>query len=115
MGFFPVVNRAGIDGDKYRNLLRQFLIGVAGQAYLRRSQLRMQAAFAQINRPDRFREKQIYRHSRIGFANDFAEMLLNGFRGQKRSEEHTSELQSRFDLVCRLLLEKKKKYQNKRN
>src|SRR5207249_7317000 len=28
---------------------------------------------------------------------------------QWRSEEHTSELQSRFDLVCRLLLEKKKK------
>src|SRR5207249_10179915 len=27
---------------------------------------------------------------------------------QSRSEEHTSELQSRFDLVCRLLLEKKK-------
>src|SRR5438067_5781785 len=31
-----------------------------------------------------------------------------------RSEEHTSELQSRFDLVCRLLLEKKKK-KNKHN
>src|SRR5699024_12214551 len=29
-------------------------------------------------------------------------------RGFLRSEEHTSELQSRFDLVCRLLLEKKK-------
>src|SRR5699024_12407582 len=28
-----------------------------------------------------------------------------------RSEEHTSELQSRFDLVCRLLLEKKKHQQ----
>src|SRR5699024_12300656 len=28
---------------------------------------------------------------------------------RRRSEEHTSELQSRFDLVCRLLLEKKKK------
>src|SRR2546421_9010522 len=28
-----------------------------------------------------------------------------------RSEEHTSELQSRSDLVCRLLLEKKKKKQ----
>src|SRR5699024_12066477 len=26
----------------------------------------------------------------------------------RRSEEHTSELQSRFDIVCRLLLEKKK-------
>src|SRR5438067_13489254 len=31
-----------------------------------------------------------------------------GLHGE-RSEEHTSELQSRFDLVCRLLLEKKKK------
>src|SRR5207249_8892396 len=30
-------------------------------------------------------------------------------RKMMRSEEHTSELQSRFDLVCRLLLEKKKK------
>src|SRR6266496_4593149 len=30
-------------------------------------------------------------------------------RGRRRSEEHTSELQSRRDLVCRLLLEKKKK------
>src|SRR5438309_12056426 len=28
---------------------------------------------------------------------------------EKRSEEHTSELQSQFHLVCRLLLEKKKK------
>src|SRR6266513_3582931 len=32
-------------------------------------------------------------------------------RSSPRSEEHTSELQSRFDLVCRLLLEKKKKQQ----
>src|SRR5437588_4234582 len=31
-------------------------------------------------------------------------------RGRARSEEHTSELQSHSDLVCRLLLEKKKKY-----
>src|SRR5690349_24071142 len=31
-----------------------------------------------------------------------------------RSEEHTSELQSRRDLVCRLLLEKKKKKENKK-
>src|SRR5690349_22562684 len=30
----------------------------------------------------------------------------------ERSEEHTSELQSRRDLVCRLLLEKKKKYEH---
>src|SRR5215471_20277824 len=32
-----------------------------------------------------------------------------------RSEEHTSELQSRRDLVCRLLLEKKKKLLSKAN
>src|SRR2546422_6427183 len=35
-----------------------------------------------------------------------------GHRAPTRSEEHTSELQSRLHLVCRLLLEKKK---NKRN
>src|SRR5437773_9740544 len=41
--------------------------------------------------------------------------MLQGVSGQlsmrmkKRSEEHTSELQSHHDLVCRLLLEKKKK------
>src|SRR5438067_6599473 len=33
----------------------------------------------------------------------------HGYIFSGRSEEHTSELQSRFDLVCRLLLEKKKK------
>src|SRR2546429_7377072 len=32
-------------------------------------------------------------------------------QGIPRSEEHTSELQSRLHLVCRLLLEKKKEYQ----
>src|SRR5438105_10013204 len=32
----------------------------------------------------------------------------NGHQVRYRSEEHTSELQSRVDLVCRLLLEKKK-------
>src|SRR2546429_6848549 len=34
---------------------------------------------------------------------------LDSFPNSKRSEEHTSELQSRLHLVCRLLLEKKKK------
>src|SRR5207249_1507648 len=37
-----------------------------------------------------------------------SEPMANGTRPAARSEEHTSELQSRFDLVCRLLLEKKK-------
>src|SRR3989475_1153954 len=34
---------------------------------------------------------------------------VGGTRDIKRSEEHTSELQSQSNLVCRLLLEKKKK------
>src|SRR5947207_10281572 len=38
--------------------------------------------------------------------------LIGGAAGLVRSEEHTSELQSHSDLVCRLLLEKKKKYQD---
>src|SRR6266704_3611973 len=40
-------------------------------------------------------------------ATGYTVTIGNGPKG--RSEEHTSELQSRFDLVCRLLLEKKKK------
>src|SRR5260370_26683675 len=36
-----------------------------------------------------------------------------GTVGQGRSEEHTSELQSHLNLVCRLLLEKKKKVKEK--
>src|SRR5258706_11895019 len=39
--------------------------------------------------------------------------IQDSFCINKRSEEHTSELQSLTNLVCRLLLEKKKKY-NKR-
>src|SRR5699024_12093535 len=39
---------------------------------------------------------------------DVAYIQRHFFQNKNRSEEHTSELQSRFDLVCRLLLEKKK-------
>src|SRR5207248_10212089 len=37
-----------------------------------------------------------------------------GAQDRRRSEEHTSELQSPYDLVCRLLLEKKKQKKTKR-
>src|SRR5699024_12743408 len=47
---------------------------------------------------------------RLGLKPEETVSVSSGFR--PRSEEHTSELQSRFDLVCRLLLEKKKKNQN---
>src|SRR2546422_7170357 len=56
-----------------------------------------------------------YYRERLGFAVDFvyesfyASVSRDGAAIHLRSEEHTSELQSRLHLVCRLLLEKKKK------
>src|SRR2546421_3314032 len=50
---------------------------------------------------------------RLGLSpNTFACVRIRPSPGNQRSEEHTSELQSRSDLVCRLLLEKKKKKRN---
>src|SRR2546427_9624885 len=49
----------------------------------------------------------------LGWQRDVARrhlgLLLRGLIHSDRSEEHTSELQSQSNLVCRLLLEKKKK------
>src|SRR5690625_5907016 len=44
---------------------------------------------------------------------EVVEQLLEILSQQPRSEEHTSELQSRGHLVCRLLLEKKKKIKDR--
>src|SRR5207248_11079971 len=56
----------------------------------------------------------IYCPVRVDVATYKAEFLSHYYAGRlrssaTRSEEHTSELQSPYDLVCRLLLEKKKK------
>src|SRR5438309_7599921 len=45
----------------------------------------------------------------VGDAADSCDLRGHCRDGADRSEEHTSELQSQFHLVCRLLLEKKKK------
>src|SRR2546430_8680630 len=42
-----------------------------------------------------------------------ARRTTTNIKPQRRSEEHTSELQSQSNLVCRLLLEKKKKKKNR--
>src|SRR2546429_5603964 len=47
----------------------------------------------------------------LSFSDPWAKPTIHLYRC-KRSEEHTSELQSRLHLVCRLLLEKKKKIIN---
>src|SRR5699024_5171997 len=47
------------------------------------------------------------KHALVGIMKTLAiELADHNIRVNTRSEEHTSELQSRFDLVCRLLLEK---------
>src|SRR5206468_10946848 len=56
---------------------------------------RPQSIFSVVDRSQHSRAQQVSQLARIHL----------------RSEEHTSELQSRSDLVCRLLLEKKKKTQ----
>src|SRR5438094_5875884 len=45
-------------------------------------------------------------HSHVGVGEQAMQII---HAGNRRSEEHTSELQSPYDLVCRLLLEKKNK------
>src|SRR2546430_8670951 len=51
------------------------------------------------------RDLGIQRHRRVAFARPRVQS-----REVRRSEEHTSELQSQSNLVCRLLLEKKRRY-----
>src|SRR5216684_4973334 len=66
--------------------------------------------FLMIRRPPRstlFPYTTLFRSVANGPSCPFAEGAAR--RPDHRSEEHTSELQSRLHLVCRLLLEKKKK------
>src|SRR2546426_9609343 len=78
--------------------------------------------FLMIRRPPRstlFPYTTLFRsHLRLAFKNRFQRLeprvvgkvrTTRLLRGNRRSEEHTSELQSPCNLVCRLLLEKKKK------
>src|SRR5699024_12661823 len=53
-------------------------------------------------------KKQSGRPSRLTDEQEAELVQIVAYHTPERSEEHTSELQSRFDLVCRLLLEKKK-------
>src|SRR5437773_9712794 len=55
---------------------------------------------------------QTYTHPQMGFSLSYPDGWAET-NGPSRSEEHTSELQSHHDLVCRLLLEKKKSQDTK--
>src|SRR2546427_8164374 len=81
--------------------------------------------YTTLFRSDRFFEAarvKTFTHERLKWIHDYLlssaqTLALGGLSGPKRelasrSEEHTSELQSQSNLVCRLLLEKKKKTEN---
>src|SRR5216683_4664823 len=71
--------------------------------------------FLMIRRPPRstlFPYTTLFRSHGLRFDSGNDRLHVAG-AGAGRSEEHTSELQSRSDLVCRLLLEKKKTTQKK--
>src|SRR5438105_7746628 len=72
-----------------------------------------------VNHGGRLRHRRVQLGQNRGEGFETLEKLLGhgGFHSgpDRRSEEHTSELQSRVDLVCRLLLEKKKKKNTSRD
>src|SRR5690606_10322831 len=61
-----------------------------------------------LNRIYTFQVSMIYEEQVSSASKMFSVTTLPAYRKLIRSEEHTSELQSRENLVCRLLLEKKK-------
>src|SRR5260221_7462447 len=83
----------------YTTLFRSLFAGARERRILR------QESVPRMNRVNVFffRERNDSRDVQVRLHRSFA-----GER-KKRSEEHTSELQSHSDLVCRLLLEKKKR------
>src|SRR5438445_13613038 len=73
--------------------------------------------FLMIRRPPRstlFPYTTLFRSHREHHLTDDQELVCEPVSADNRSEEHTSELQSRQYLVCRLLLEKKKKKNKKK-
>src|SRR5438309_2642081 len=71
----------------------------------------LRALVARANADEaRYLVKIVSGETRIGLREGLLEdAIARAFGRERRSEEHTSELQSQFHLVCRLLLEKKKK------
>src|SRR5690606_41004756 len=74
-----------------------------------KEQVRQGAMLVDVRTPEEFAEGSI--DGAVNIPLDQVQSRVDEFRGKPsvvRSEEHTSELQSRENLVCRLLLEKKK-------
>src|SRR2546428_1191091 len=69
--------------------------------------------YTTLFRSDKQLVQPVQREAAEQFGIKIRRFLRQDFDGFLRSEEHTSELQSRSDIVCRLLLEKKKKKESR--
>src|SRR5206468_9344882 len=83
------------------NGLRNFLNGSAPRSATRAKLERWLAEQQHVSRPPNVGQL-------VRLLNELAGDLSTQQTAHERSEEHTSELQTRSDIVCRLLLEKKK-------
>src|SRR5699024_12402304 len=95
-----------------KSLVTPLAIFQAGKAY-RRCRILIWKSHGQLPKGCNGRRRRLLKKNNTlsysHFYSPFAKALSSIALRKQRSEEHTSELQSRFDLVCRLLLEKKKK------
>src|SRR5699024_11300056 len=78
------------------------------QWYVHPGPLVLRTAPLKFPTPTTDRDRTVSRRSEPSSRTALMGEQPNPWNRLQRSEEHTSELQSRFDLVCRLLLEKKK-------
>src|SRR5450830_1531040 len=118
---FDIVCRLLLEKKKNKKIPREILASLSGIDDAGRladtvaAHLPLKFFFLMILRPPRstlFPHTTLFRSEVYEYIGD-ADLLRadkdkDGNQKDLRSEEHTSELQSRFDLVCRLLLEKKK-------
>src|SRR5215207_1409094 len=100
---------------RFRQVEKFLQISQSLYDYELENELRLRCFFLMIRRPPRstlfpyttlFRSQGLDTHQAEAKMQLFLRSQVKGLL--RRSEEHTSELQSRVDLVCRLLLEKKK-------
>src|SRR2546421_12822606 len=116
-GSILVTGAAGQLGAVGRTVTKLLLDrGLPVRAMVRREDDRaaaLRAAGAEVVVGDLLEPADVYRVvsgcRRVYFGMSVSAGYLEATVTMARSEEHTSELQSRSDLVCRLLLEKKKK------
>ena len=73
----PLIHRPWRTWNEHWNVVGQFLIRIAAKAHFRGTGLRAQVPLLEVHRPNCFREENVDGNARIGFSNDFRQVLLN--------------------------------------